>query len=84
MRTRTFNIALPTDLVKKVDRAAKKEYRNRSALIREALRAYLRDMEEWQDIFQTGQRVAEKLGIKSEQAVERIVSEFRHASKSSS
>ena len=43
MNTQTLNIALPKDLVKKVDELAKKEYRNRSELIREALRVYLSD-----------------------------------------
>ena len=38
MQTRTLNIALPKELVKKVDEVAKKEYKNRSELIREALR----------------------------------------------
>ena len=34
MQTQTFNIALPKDLVKKVDQQAKEEYKNRSELTR--------------------------------------------------
>ncbi|MBI3631647.1 MAG: ribbon-helix-helix protein, CopG family [Candidatus Staskawiczbacteria bacterium] len=34
MNTQTFNIALPKELVKEVDRTAKQEYKNRSELIR--------------------------------------------------
>ncbi|MBI2036155.1 ribbon-helix-helix protein, CopG family [Candidatus Microgenomates bacterium] len=41
MPTQTFNIALPQELVKEVDKRAKIEYKNRSELIREALRVYL-------------------------------------------
>lgn len=81
MQTRTFNISLPTDLVKKVDMVAKKEYRNRSELIREALRIYLKNMQEWEDIFEYGKKQGKKIGIKSEEDVNRIVYEFRHGRK---
>lgn len=40
-KTRTLNVALPDELVKKADKAAERESRNRSELIREALRVYL-------------------------------------------
>ena len=78
MQTQTLNIALPKELVKKVDQAAKKEYKNRSELIREALRIYLKDMEEWADLFKYGREVGKKMGIKSEEDVDKIVYEYRH------
>lgn len=78
MQTQTFNIALPKDLVKKVDAMAKKEYRNRSELIREALRVYLVKMERWEEILKAGKKYGRKLGIKSEEDVNRIVDEYRH------
>ncbi len=40
-KTKAFNIVLPEELIKEVDSTADKEYRNRSDLIREALRQYL-------------------------------------------
>lgn len=46
MNTQTFNISLPRELVKKVDKQARKEYRSRSSFIREALRIYLIKAEE--------------------------------------
>jgi len=82
MATQTLNIALPKELVKKVDEAAKKEYKNRSELIREALRVYLKDMEEWEDLFKYGREVGKKMGIKSEKDVDRIVYEYRHGKSS--
>ena len=82
MQTQTFNIALPKELVKRVDEVAKKEYRNRSELIREALRVYLADMESWEKIFAAGKKAGKKAGIKSEADVDRIVYEFRHGKKS--
>ena len=81
MQTQTFNIALPKDLVKRVDQMAKKEYKNRSELIREALRIYLAKMETWENIFKAGQAAAKKAGIKSEKEIDDIVYEFRHGRK---
>ncbi len=83
MNTQTFNIALPEDLVKKVDEIAKKEYRSRSELIREALRTYIEDKEQWEQIFATGEKAMREMGIKTEDEVDEIVHEFRHQKKSS-
>lgn len=83
MQTQTLNIALPKDLVKKVDEVAKKEYRNRSELIREALRIYLTNKQEWNDLLDYGKKIGKKMGIKSEADVDKIVYEFRHGKKAS-
>lgn len=83
MLTQTLNIALPKELVKKVDEVAKKEYRNRSELIREALRVYLADKQEWQEIFAASEKAMKEMGIKSEEEVNRIVYEYRHGRKTS-
>ena len=82
MTTQTLNIALPKELVKKVDEAASKEYKNRSELIREALRIYLKDMEEWEDLSKYGREVGRRMGIKSEKDVDKIVYEYRHGKSS--
>lgn len=81
MKTQTFNISLPEELVKKVDERAKKEYRNRSELIREALRVYLTDMHEWEKIFEYGSKIGKEMGITSEEQVNDIVYEYRHGKK---
>lgn len=78
MQTQTFNIALPAELVQKVDIAAQKEYKNRSELIREALRLYLKESQEWEEIFTYGKKQGKKTGIKSEEDVNKIVSSSRH------
>jgi CopG family transcriptional regulator/antitoxin EndoAI len=82
MATQTFNIALPNDLIQRVDRIAKKEYRNRSELIREALRIYLEDKTEWEETFKLGEKVMQTMGIKNEDDVNKIISEYRHGKKS--
>jgi metal-responsive CopG/Arc/MetJ family transcriptional regulator len=81
MNTQTLNIALPKDLVKKADELAKKEYRNRSELIREALRIYIERKSAWEEIFAIGERAAKKMGIKNEEEVNQIVSDYRHGKK---
>lgn len=81
MQTQTFNIALPVDLVVRMDMVAREEYRNRSELIREAIRTYLDRADRWERIFKAGREVAKKMGIKSEEDVNRIVLEYRHGKK---
>ena len=78
MKSQTFNIALPRDLVLKADEVAKKEYRNRSELIREALRVYIQEREELYTLLRFGREEGKKAGIKKEEDVNRIVSSYRH------
>lgn len=77
MQTQLFNIALPRPLVAKIDDVAKREFRNRSELIREAVRVYLAERNEWDELFSFGKKQAKKLGIKNEKAVNRIVAAYR-------
>ena len=81
MQTQTFNIVLPKELVKKIDAVAKREYRNRSELIREAVRVYLQRRLEWDELFAYGRKMGKKLGVNSEDDVNRIVREYRHGNK---
>lgn len=81
MNTQTLNISLPSDLIKKVDEVGKNEYRNRSELIREALRVYLEDKYEWGQIFKLGEKVMKEMGVKDEDDIDRIVYEYRHGSR---
>lgn len=74
-------MSLPADLLEKVDAAARHEYRNRSELIREAVRKYIQDVEMWEEIFRYGKQRARKLGITSERQVNQIVWNYRHKRK---
>lgn len=78
MVTKSFNISLPKTLVDLADSAAEKEFRNRSELIREALWVYLKNKENWNELFAYGKRQGKKMGLKSAQQVDQIVSKFRH------
>ena len=61
MQTQVFNIVLPKDLVDKAERIAKSEYKNRSELIREALRVYIEDKEEWQEVFAFSEKAMKQM-----------------------
>jgi len=78
-----LNIVLPEELLKQADALAKKEFRNRSELIREALRVYIQktEQEEWEDLLRYGRAKGRKLGIKSEEDVEKIVRDFRRENR---
>ena len=78
MKTQTLNIALPKDLVSKVDTLAKKEYRSRSELIRESLRSYIEERAQWEQVFASGEKTMKEMDIKSEKEADKIVYEFRH------
>lgn len=78
MQMQTLNITLPQELVKKADETAKVEFRNRSELIREALRVYLKEKEEWEELFVFGKKQAKKVGMKTEADVKKVVSAYRH------
>lgn len=77
MQTQMFNIALPKLLVTKIDEVAKREYRNRSEFIREAVRVYLADRNEWDELFLFGKRQGKLLKLKDETDVNRIVTQYR-------
>lgn len=78
MQTATFNISMPRELVRRADDVARKQYRSRSELVREALRKYITDAEEIDALFALGHRFGRAAGIKSEEEVARIVEAYRH------
>ena len=77
MRTTTpITISLPSDLLRETQRLAKEEDRTRSDLIREALRQYLVSRR-WQRLRQWGAETAERLGLKTEADLQRLLDEVR-------
>lgn len=77
MQVQTLNISLPIELVKRADFVAKKEYKNRSELIKEALRTYLISKQSWEELFAYGKKIGNKKGIKSERQVFKMVDDYR-------
>ncbi|HVZ11434.1 MAG TPA: ribbon-helix-helix domain-containing protein [Patescibacteria group bacterium] len=84
MQTQTLNISLPKELVKKIDNVAATEYKNRSELIREATRIYVDRVERWNDIFAAGEAMGKKMGIKSEEDINRLIKEYRSEKRKTS
>ena len=79
MQMQTLNITLPRDLVAKADLLAEAEYKTRSELVKILLQDYIKEKTAWEQIFEAGAKAAKKLGIKSEEDVYKIVSDYRHA-----
>lgn len=78
MSTATLNISLPRELVKRTDAIARRQYKGRSDLIRDALRVYLDNEERWNILLREGKRFGRLRGRKSEQDVADLVSAYRH------
>lgn len=77
MKTKTINLSLPVELLQETDTVAKKQYRTRSELMREALRRYVA-LERFEEISTYGQAQAKKLGMKPAD-INRIIAEIRNA-----
>jgi predicted transcriptional regulator len=75
--SQTFTVSLPRDLAEEVDRVARAENRTRSELVREAFRQYVQRRRRWAAIFKYGEEAGERAGVRSEEDVARIVSEWR-------
>ncbi len=78
MQIQTLNISLPQELVKKTDLVAKSEYKTRSELIKSALMSYLKNKAVWDDLFTYGKGIGNKMGIKSEEDVYKMIDKYRN------
>lgn len=76
--TRPITVSLPEDLLLEAQGVARQEARSRSELIRDALRQYLASRR-WQRLRQWGAETAERLGLRSEADLERLLDEVRAA-----
>jgi CopG family transcriptional regulator / antitoxin EndoAI len=81
MKSKTLNLSIPEALLKKADAVAKREYRSRSELMREALRRYIDDVEEWAGIMEYGRKQARKRGVTSEKQINTLVRQARGKKK---
>jgi len=73
---KVVNVSMPEEFFKQVEKLAKEENRTRSELYREALRQYV-ETRRWQKLQRETAERARKLGITSEEDVERIISDIR-------
>lgn len=66
-----INVSMPPALAKRVERVAREENRTKSELLREAFRVY-EWKRDWTKIRAWGKETAVRMGIKSDEDVERI------------
>ena len=74
--TKPITISLPLDLLHEAQRLAREESRTRTDLIRDALRQYLASRR-WQRLRQWGAETAERLGLKTEADLQRLLNASR-------
>lgn len=77
MGTKTLNIALDEALLKDIDEAVRKEYGSRSEYFRRLALDDLERRREWAELFDQGNALGKKLGIKSEQQVYDAIAEYK-------
>jgi len=74
-KRKILNIPLPTELYREVDVIAKKQAKTKAEFAREVLREYIESDKRWRQIRKWGRETAQRLKIKDERDVERIVDE---------
>lgn len=74
--TQPITVSLPLDLLRETQRLAQAEARSRTDVIREALRVYL-SSRRWQRLRQWGTETAERLGLRTEADLQRLLDDAR-------
>jgi len=72
MPSNTVSISFQSDLLKKIDKTAKKEFRSRSEFIREATRMYVEKKAKWNQIFSLGDEIQKKNTIYEDEIIDEI------------
>ena len=75
--SKVLTISLPPRLFERIMKTAKSKGMTRSELVREALRRYETEEQEWQVLFDYGRRKAQAAGIRTEEDVERLIDASR-------
>lgn len=74
--TKPITVSLPADLLREAERLARAETRTRNDLIRDALRQYLASRR-WQRLRQWGSETAERLGLRTDADLQRLLDKAR-------
>ena len=75
--SRVITISLPPKLARRIVKTARLKGMTRSELVREALRRYELEEQEWQALFDYGKRKAFGANIRTERDVERLIDASR-------
>jgi predicted transcriptional regulator len=74
--TQPITVSLPLTLLQETQRLAREESRTRTDVIRDALHQYLASRR-WQRLRQWGAETADRLGLKSEADLQRLLDDAR-------
>lgn len=74
MSIKTVNISFPEKSLKEIDQFAQKESLSRSDVLRIGARKYIRNLSEWQNLQEIGEKQAKKLGLDSEEKIVKALS----------
>ncbi len=74
--TKPITISLPTNILRETERIAKEEVRTRTDVIRDALNQYVASRR-WQRLRQWGAQTAERLELKTEEDLQRLLGRVR-------
>ena len=74
--TKPITISLPTNILRETERIAKEELRTRTDVIREALNQYVASRR-WRRLRQWGAQTAERLDLKTEEDLQRLLDRVR-------
>lgn len=77
--TKTMCVSLPPEMVKEVERLAAIEKKSKSQLFRDMFTLYEEMQQErrWQNVRRAGTRAAKRLGISSEEDIDKLIHEVR-------
>ena len=78
MQTQLINFMIPKSLLKKIDQVVKKEQYNRSELLRQAIRKFLKDQDQEDQDFALIEKTAQKINLDEPKAI-KLVEEERGA-----
>jgi metal-responsive CopG/Arc/MetJ family transcriptional regulator len=73
--TKIVNMSLPPEVYREVEELAHQKGISRSELLRQALKQYITSERRWQQIRKWGEETAQRLEIKDEGDVEKIIDE---------
>ena len=75
-KVKVMSWSLPREMAEEIETRAKKEGKMRSEFLREAVRQYL-EREKWKELQREFNLRAGKLGVNTEENIERIIDEIR-------
>lgn len=79
-RSVVTSFSLPPETIQYTQELAKAENKSRSEVVREAVAKYYA-MKQWEELREFGARQANRLGVRNEDDVDRVVHEYRRKKK---